>query len=190
MRINFAAALLLSLWLIPSTFSAQESDVQTRTRDILASLNKRKHLAVEKHGIRKERYKEIRSKPVVKQDLKDYSGLYEVHDSSRVINLQVKNDGRVEATGHEPGNGDTQRGRKFTFRDAKIEGALLTAIKVFGDGSTEKFEGVFINLTDVEGVSPSQIEHSSTTFGLGVVGVRVQVAGGGSTDKLFYRLKP
>ncbi len=96
--------------------------------------------------------------------------------------------GKIEASGYEFKDNDTANVRKFVFKDAKIEGALLTAIKLYDDNSTEKFEGVFINLIDIEGISPTQIERRSITFGLGVIGVQTE-KDGLKFDKLFYQSK-
>ena len=95
----------------------------------------------------------------------------------------------IAATGSELKDGDASQGRKFTFRNAKIDGALLIATKVYTDVSTENFEGVFINQTNIEGTSPTKIKRQSTTFGLGVVDVRVKTASGVNLDKLFYHKK-
>ena len=65
---------------------------------------------------------------------------------------------------------------------------VLIFLKVYEDGARERFEGLFINMTDVEGVSPTQVEHRATTFGLGVAGVRVEKSGI-TSDKIFYQFK-
>jgi len=41
---------------------------------------------------------------------------------------------------------------------------------------------------DIEGVSPTQVEQRATTFGLGVIGVRVENSGV-TSDKIFYQFK-
>jgi len=61
---------------------------------------------------------------------------------------------------------------------------LLTATKVFGDGSSDPLEGVFINRTVFE----SPTDKGVTTFGLGVVGKQFQMDGM-TIDKVFYELK-
>lgn len=165
---------------------AQDSNAQKRTEEILVLFNKRKYIVKEKYGIRKERYKEIRSLPVVKPP-KDYLGMYEVTGSDAFLRLQIGQDGSVEASGSEPMGTDCVT-RKFTLHDARIVGALLSATKVYEGGETAKFEGVFINMTDIEGVSPTQVEHSATSFGIGVTGVRFE-NNGVDSDKLFYQLK-
>jgi hypothetical protein len=181
------AVLFFSLWLIPSHLYAQKIDAQQRTEEIVSSLNKSRYQLKEKRGVRKEKYRSVRSEPTTKKNIADYSGQYEVPGLGYNLEIKVTNGGNIEAIGYEPKNGDAQQGRKFTFRNAKIEGALLTATKVYDDGSKEKFEGVFIDQMNIEGVSPQQIERRDTTFGLAVVDVRVKTASGVNLDRLFYQ---
>jgi len=75
--------------------------------------------------------------------------------------------------------------RRFTLRNARIEGALLTATKVYASGPTEPFESVFINRTSFD----SPRDRGVTTFGLGVIGRSKVVADGVSVDRFFYEKK-
>ncbi len=181
------AVLFFSLWLIPSHVYSQKNDAQQRTEEIVSSLNKSRYQLKEKRGVRKEKYRSVRSEPITKKNIADYSGQYEVPSLGYNLEIKVTNGGNIEANGYEPKNGDAQQGRKFTFRNAKIEGALLIATKVYDDGSKEKFEGVFIDQTNIEGVSPQQIERRDTTFGLAVVNVQVKTPSGVNLDRLFYQ---
>jgi hypothetical protein len=79
----------------------------------------------------------------------------------------------------------SERGRTFTLENAKIDGALLTASKVYQDGATEKFEGVFLNRTDRN----SPTDPGVTIFGLGVVLSTPFETNGLTYEKLFYGLK-
>ena len=54
----------------------------------------------EKHGVRREKYKEVRSEPALRQDVRDYSGTYEVPDLGYRLTIQVASDGRMEASGY------------------------------------------------------------------------------------------
>lgn len=164
---------------------AQAPDFKIRTQTIVASFNKKKHVVKEKYGVRKERYKEVRCEPLINQDLKVYSGTYEIVDWGYSINLQVASNGKIEATGYEPATLDSTPGRQFTLKDAKIEGALLTATKVYSDGTVEKFEGVFINRTEFN----SPIDSGVSMFGLGVVGKPIEVVNGLKQDKFFFEMK-
>ena len=118
---------------------------------------------------------------MIRENIRNYSGVYEATDFGYLINIEVGSDGSIKAIGSEPANGST---RRFTLEGAKIVGAMLTGTKVYNDGPTEKFEGVFINLTEFN----SPTDNGVSSFGLGVVGNPVEVAGV-TLDKLFYRLK-
>ena len=184
MRLLSVITLLVGFWLIPVNAISQESYTQKRTQEIVASFNKQKYAVKEKDGVRREKYKKVVSEPVIKQNIKDYSGVYEVSDLGYRIDIQAGSDGSVKATGSEPANGDTRQARRFRLEGANITGAMLTATKVYEDGATEKFEGVFINRTAFN----SPTDNGVSAFGLGVVGIRVEFAGM-TLDKLFYQLK-
>jgi hypothetical protein len=156
----------------------------TRTRAIVASFNKSKHMVKEKRGVRKEKYLDVRSTPVVKQNPADYSGEYEDLGLGFSLRLRVDRDGKVEGTGYEPLNGDSGVSRSFSVRDGQIRGALITARKVYADGASEPLEGVFINKTRFE----SPTDKGVTAFGLGVIGKGFHV-GGQNLDRIFYQLK-
>ena len=157
---------------------------ESRTRAIVASFNKSKHLVKEKRGVRKEKYLDVRSQPAVKQNPADYSGEYEDAGLGFSLRLRVDRDGKVEGTGYEPLNDDADVSRSFRLNDGQISGALITAKKVYADGSSEPLEGVFITKTVFE----SPTDKGVTTFGLGVIGKGLQV-GGLDVDRIFYQLK-
>jgi hypothetical protein len=184
MRPLFIITLFVGFWPIPVNGISQESYTQKRTEEIVASFNKQKYAVKEKYGVRKEKYKKVSSEPVIKQNIRDYSGVYEVSDLGYLINIQVGSDGNVKAIGSEPANGGTRQARRFRLEGANIAGAMLTATKVYEDGATERFEGVFINRTEFN----SPTDNGVSAFGLGVVGNPVEFAGV-TLDKLFYQLK-
>jgi len=172
---------------ISSTYSStQTSDAQKKADEIVASLNKKKEKVKEKYGVRKEKYKEVRCEPVVKADPSEYSGAYEASDLGLGYSLTIRvgNDGRVDGFGYEPAETGVKEARQFVLRNARVEGGLLTAEKVYADGAVEKFEGVFIKRT----VLNSPTEEGVSSFGLGVVGRQI-VIGGLTLDKIFYQLK-
>ena len=161
---------------------SQETSAQ-RARVIVASFNKKKHEVKEKFGVRIEKYKEIRSEPVILKNIRDYSGSYEAPELGLSLDLQVDGNGSVTGKGYEAVDADQRVFRGFTLKNARIDGALLTGTKVHERGGTEPFEGVFINKTSFE--SPTDKGH--TTFGLGVVGHTVVLDGGVTIDKMFYQ---
>ena len=157
---------------------SQQLSSQTKAREIAAAFTKNKHAVKEKFGVRVEKYKDVRSEPAVKSNLSEYSGVYEVHDLGYVISVQVGNDGRIQANGSE-------NSRTFTLENAKIDGALLTATKVYSDGARERFAGSFLNRADRN----SPTDPGVTIFGLGVVLTTPFEVNGLTYDKLFYQLK-
>lgn len=188
MRKRLTIVVLLSLWLmpslIPSNAIAQGLSAQRRTQEIVASFNKSKHSIKERHGVRVEKFKEIRSEPEVRKAAADYAGTYET-DSGYAFHIQVGADGRVEANGTEPA--PRQESQRFTLTNAQLQGALLTGTKVYGDGTTEKFEGVFINRTERD----SPTESGVRTFGLGVLydPPKMNPEVGFVVTRLFYQQK-
>jgi hypothetical protein len=179
MRKFLAAALLLCL--VASDAAARQAESQQRARELAAYFNKSKHQVKEKHGVRVEKFKEVRGEPVVKRDAREYSGTYETEGDCS-LSIHVGANGVVEASGCEP---SPERARKFTLRGARISGALLTGTKVYEDGSTERFEAVFINRTERDHVNDAGF----TTFGLGVVFDPPKVVAGLVMTRLFYQLK-
>ncbi|MCA1575817.1 MAG: hypothetical protein LC794_00475 [Acidobacteria bacterium] len=160
---------------------SQQPSTPTKTQAIAAAFNKHKNKVKEKYGVRTEKYKDVRSEPVVKPNIGDYAGAYEVADLGSLINIQVGSDGRVQATGSEK----VPQSRTFNLENVRIEGALLTASKVYQDGTTEAFEGVFLKRTDRNNPTDPGV----TTLGLGVV-LRTPVEQNDLRhDKLFYQLK-
>lgn len=105
------------------TAFAQQSS-PTRAQELATAFNKQKHTVKEKYGVRREKYKDVRSEPAVKQNIADYSGVYEVSDLGFVITIQAGSDGSVQANGNE-------QGRTFRLENARIDGALLTASKIY-----------------------------------------------------------
>jgi hypothetical protein len=175
MRIVIVIGLII---LCSVTAVGQQLSTETRTQEIVAVFTKFKHEAKEKYGVRKEKYKDIRSEPVVKQNIRDYSGVYET-EFGEVINMQVENDGRILATGYET----IGASRTFRLDEARLTGSLLTARKVYNTGDMEKFEGVFMNLTERN----SPTDKGVTVFGLGVHLATPLEHSGITWDKLFYR---
>ena len=165
----------------PAIAAPQQPSSQSRAQQVAAAFSKHKHVVAEKHGVRKEKYKDVRSEPIVKQDIAEYSGVYEVADLGDVIDLRIGSDGRIQADGRDA----DQPCRTFVLENGKIEGAVFTAIKLYRDGETEPFEGVF--MTRTERNSPN--DPGITTSGLGVLLATPREFTGNTYEKLFYQLK-
>ena len=178
-------AFVLITLLVACALSAASQQLSSRDKaqEIAALFNKHKSAVKEKYGVSKEKYKDVRSEPVVKQNLTDYSGVYEVPELGYVISIQVEPDGRIQASGYEIGAESNQRSRVFKLEQATIVGGLLTASKVYDNGTAEKFEGVFMNRT----ARTSPTDSGVTTFGLGVVLGTPLERDSLTYEKLFYQ---
>lgn len=181
-------ALVLIIFLIIGLISAgrasaQTSDAQARAQEIAAALAKTKYKHKVKKNFEFELYIDIKNEPVVK-NAAEYAGVYESPDANYRIELRARG-GKVEGSGYET---DFQNWARvnFTLKDARIEGALLTATKVYANGATEKLEAVFINRTVTEGANPNKIESRETKFGLGFI----KDSGENSQNRVFCEYKP
>jgi len=154
---------------------------QSRALEIAAAFSKHKSVVKETHGVRREKYKDVRSEPTVRQNVRDYSGVYEVSELGYSLSVHVSDDGTVRASGSD---GDAQR-RGFELANAKLQGTLLTGTKVFRDGTTEKFEAVFLTRTDRN----SPTDPGTVSYGLGVLLPGTIELSGNTYDKLFYQLR-
>lgn len=164
---------------LPAQTTGGGSDAQSRTRVIAASFSKFKNVSKVKHGVKKEKYLRVESEPVVRANPAAYSGRYEVGDFGFALQLNVDSRGVVTGSGHEPLAENVSR--SFTLRNGRIQGALLTATKVYAGGDTEPLEGAFMNRTTFE--SPN--DKGMTKFGFGTLGKPVQLSGL-TLDKFFY----
>jgi len=162
--------------------AAQQSSAaaaQARSTVIAASFNKSKHVKKEKRGVITEKYVRVVSVPSVKADPAEYSGRYEVEGLDFGLDLRVNRDGSLEGTGYEPLSDNVRR--TFTLKNGRIQGALLTATKVYAGGSTERLEGAFMSRTRFE----SPTDRGSTVFGLGTPTKPVTIDGN-TFDRFFF----
>jgi hypothetical protein len=181
MRIYMAIALCVAFAV--SVVSQQESS-QSRAQTIATAFNKQKHAIKAKAGVPREKFKDVRNEPLVRQNAQEYAGVYEVQGLGYVLQLHVRSDGRIEAKGYDS-VGERGSSRAFRLEKGKIEGALLTATKVYQNEMTEPFEGAFLQRT----VHDSPAAPGVTTLGLGVVLATPVEINGNTYDKLFYQLK-
>ena len=171
--------LVIFLLVCPVFAASTQSTGYSRSDQIAAAFTKHKSVVSVKRGVTREKYKDVRAEAAVLQKVTDYSGRYE--SDWGWIDIQVGSDGRIQALGYDGG----LQSRSFELKNATIAGSLLTANKVYRDGSMERFEGVFMNRT--ERATPG--DTGVTTFGLGVVlATHLEVAGM-TLDKVFYQLK-
>jgi hypothetical protein len=169
--------ILAALVLFSGSAVSQTISAGARAQELAASFNKFKSVSKTKYGVTREKYKDVHCEALVRQSLKDYSGVYEVHDLGYVIEVRVANDGVVTGAGYVNG------APSFDLHNAKIEDGLLTATKVYQNGTREKFEGVFLTRTDKE----SPTDPGVTTVGLGVhLSLPVEI-NGSTYERMFYQ---
>ncbi len=178
------AVLILFVFCFVLTDTAAAQNSQAKTDEIIAALAKTKYKKKEKKNVSIEIYIDIKSEAVVKNNLSEYSGIYEAEWGHRLELRVSAADGTIEGNGYDSSGFNDSKKRSFTLQNARIEGALLTATKIYDDGATEKFEAVFNNRTVVQGKNPNTIETRETKYGLGFI-----QSYAGSTSRVFLDLK-
>ncbi len=156
------------------------ADAQSKTRTLVATFNKFKHVTKNKRGVTSEKYKKVDSEAAVKANPAEYSGVYEVEGMALGLNLTVDRNGVVTGTGYEPLSESVRR--TFTLRDGRMQGALLTATKVYAGGGTERLEGAFMNRTSFDSPTAPGV----TVFGFGTIGKYIE-GPGYTTNRFFYQ---
>lgn len=180
----FIAAIFFNFWLFFSgDIFAQTTEARQKTQELAASLSKTKYKHKTKGSFEFEKYIDIKSEAVVKNNAAEYAGNYESEDSNYRIQIRVTN-GKIEGNGYNT-NAESSKREKFVLSEAKIQGALLTANVIYESGKAEKFEAVFINRIIVEGTNPNKIEFRATDFGLGFI-----QKNGDYTQRVFCKYKP
>lgn len=133
--------------------------------------NKYKNKQKSKNGVdvSVETYLDLKHVPVVKAPA-GYSGRYADEYGGFSLDLKVASDGAAEGRGVDTANGDVNASKmSFTLKNARVNGAVLTADKVFANGTTERLEAVFVNRTTATGKNEKEIATRDTQFGLGFV---------------------
>lgn len=120
----------------------------------------------------KYKKKEKRFEPTAKQRVEDYAGRYTGIMPDYYLEVAATADGQLHVLSHE---GE----RRATLRDIRLDGARLTATRVYSDGATREFEATFVN----------RILNGETSFGIMVENVEVPFDGMTLT-RIFYRLDP
>lgn len=140
---------------------------------LAAALDKNKYKKKEKikngvdHSV--ELYIDIKHVPVVRTP-EAYSGRYADEHGGFNLDLKVASDGSAEGSGVDTINGDSQANKiTFTLKNARVNGAVLTATKMFADGRSEQLEAIFVNRTTLTGKNASTIESRDARFGLGFI---------------------
>ena len=159
--------LVLVLGCFGLTNTVYGQNAQAKTDELITALGKTKYKKKDKKNISIEVYIDVKSEAVVKSNVRDFSGVYESGSDYR-LELRVSSSDQIEGNGYDTEYNSFGK-RNYTLRDARIEGALLTATKVFENGETVKFEAVFNNRTVTQGKNPNAVENRETKFGLGFI---------------------
>ena len=176
MRASIVVACLL---VYPAIATSQLSTSASRAQQIAADFTKHKEVHAVKHGVTRDKYKDVRAELVIAPNVSEYAGRYE-SDFGWWIEIQVGAGGQIRGIGEEAG----ERCAAFELKDVMIESGLLTATKVCSHGTTEKLEAAFLNRTDRD----SSTDTGTTMFGLGVVLAPPREVSGNTFEKVFYRL--
>jgi hypothetical protein len=173
-----ALLVVTCLLVYPAIATSQQSTGASRAQQIAAAFTKHKVVVGVKRGITREKYKDVRTEPVVASNVSEYAGRYEA-DLGWWIEIQVGAGGHIRGMGADAG----QPCATFELNNARIDGALLTAMKVCRNGTVERLEAVFMNRTD----RVSSTDPGTTMFGLGVVLAPPREVTGNTFERVFYK---
>ncbi len=99
-----------------------------------------------------------------------YSGRYRDEYGGFSLDLTVAADGSAEGSGVDTINGDPEANKlAYSLKNARVQGAVLIADKVFANGTTERLEAVFVNRTTLSGKNADNIDSRVTAFGVGFI---------------------
>ena len=104
-----------------------------RSQELAAAVDKTKYKKKEKRRLLAGVYVDVKNEPAVRANPAEYSGTY-LSPGYR-LDIKVSPDGRVDGSGYDSGFENAEMA-KFTLREARISGALLTGSKVYENGST------------------------------------------------------
>ncbi|HVG28781.1 MAG TPA: hypothetical protein VM864_03580 [Pyrinomonadaceae bacterium] len=117
----------------------------------------------------KKKVKEKHFEPVARQNLGDYAGRYVGIEDEYVVEVGVGEGGRLSVTSREGK-------REARLEDLRIDGARVSATKVYADGGRAEFAATFVD----------RVLNGEREFGLMVEKLRVELPGL-SVTQMFYR---
>jgi len=162
----FVLAAIVFCVLSTGAVYAQEAGPQAQ--QLAAALDKTKYKKKEKRNISIEIYIDVKNEPVVRSAA-EYSGFYQSDGDDYALQINVSANGAATGSGHDTINIGEGQKVSFTLKDARVDGAVLTGTKVFDNGTSEKFEAVFVNRTVSAGQNPNSISTHDTSYGLGFI---------------------
>ena len=123
----------------------------------------------QKYKNKNKEKKDKRFETVVRQNPSDYAGRYTGFDAEHYIEVATDAGGSLTATSFEGA-------RRATLKNIRLDGARLTATKVYEDGTTRDFAATFSN----------RIMNGTTTFGM-IVEEPLTVSPSVMMNRVFYR---
>ncbi|MGI9105526.1 MAG: hypothetical protein ACR2G4_04675 [Pyrinomonadaceae bacterium] len=117
----------------------------------------------------KNKKKEKRFEPVVKQTIEEYAGKYVGIMPDYYLEVVAGADGKLSIVSHEGG-------RRATLQDIRLAGARLTATRIYTDGTTKQFEGTFAD----------RILNGDSRFGMMVENLEIEFEDM-TFNRLFYQ---
>lgn len=168
---------LLTAILVVKNSSAQDMQAKERAEFIAKeSFSKSKYKKMEKYGVTKEMSKVITSTPVIKNNIKDYSGVYKANGPDYTLTLSVRDSKNITGSIREVDEKNALQ--NFILKNITINDALFKAIKVNTDGTETALEGVFIDKND----------NGNHDFGLGIkLPESVTLNNALHIDKVFFK---
>ena len=118
---------------------------------------------------KKNKHKEKHFEPVVRQNLRDYAGRYVGIEDDYVVEVRAESDGTLSVTSRE---GE----REARLEGLKIDGARITATKVYRDGTRAEFAATFAD----------RVLNGERAFGLLVEKLWIELPGM-TVTQMFYR---
>ena len=178
-KLLVALSLLICVGLV-GNLSAQEA--AQKTQELVAALDKTKYKKKEKANVLIEVFVDVKNEAVVRPNKSEYSGRYE-SDGYQLI-LTVAKDGTASGAGFDSSVG-SDKVLKFSLKDTRVQGALLSGTKLYENGSEQPFDAVFVNRTSRVGTSPSVAKQEPTQFGIGFIQYENGNSYSGWTNRVF-----
>ncbi len=143
---NKTILILICIWFNKPAISQQIPEKERASFLAREEFSKSKYMKKEKYGITKELSKVITSTPVIKENLKDYSGIYNASDVRYSIGLKIRDEKNIQATLTEIDSNSINH--IYSLKNISIKDALFKATRINPDGSEFFLEGVFIDKND------------------------------------------
>lgn len=125
-----------------------------RAQTLAGEFSKFKNETRTKKGVSHTKYKEVVAEAWV-APASAYAGHYLANDPIH-LDIIVDTSGRINGSGHDHG--------RFELRDLAISGGLITGMKGYADGRSEKFEAVFLKRSTRDSASAPYSMH----YGIGM----------------------